>query len=418
VDADHYWYLVKTVLGWPNATPVFATIQDLQTAHPELMETLQERGAQRLTLLWQRLCSDDVINFFSVHEQNLDDVVDIFVRVNSAGLPLSKTDLLFSTIVAHWEAGRTEIESCIAALNNKGNRFIFDNDFVMRCCLVLTDVPVRFKVESFKQENIERIRNGWENIKNALHETVELLVQWGFNGETLPTQNAIIPIVYFVYKGGDVANENAVWHKYLIRALLNQIYSSQTDRVISAFRDYLRKEHHDGEMKVFKLTDLPITLDSLMAIKLPGDKTLAIDAEDTDQILDYEKGPYTFMVLSLLYPQLRFDQVQFHQDHIHPRSRFNKQVLAKLVISEEKIAKWQDLRDRLPNLQLMEGAENENKRARPFDEWLDASSLDKAHFLITNHIPANISVSLKHFEEFYESRKSLLRDKIKAVLNP
>ena len=57
--------------------------------------------------------------------------MDIFVRVNSAGTVLRKSDLLFSTIVAHWEAGRDEIEKFIIDINAKGDGFSFDNDFIM-----------------------------------------------------------------------------------------------------------------------------------------------------------------------------------------------------------------------------------------------------------------------------------------------
>jgi len=45
--------------------------------------------------LRERLATIPIINYFPVTNQNLEEVLDIFVRVNSAGRPLAKTDLLF-----------------------------------------------------------------------------------------------------------------------------------------------------------------------------------------------------------------------------------------------------------------------------------------------------------------------------------
>ena len=415
VDAGHCWFLVKTAISWADTTPVFACIQNLQRHHSGFQREFEQRGARILMLLWQRLCSDEVVNYFPVKEQDLDRVVDIFVRVNSTGQPLSKTDLLFSSIVAHWEQGRTEIETLIKTLNNKGSRFNFDNDFVMRCCLVLSDLPVLFKVESFKKDNIDTIKCEWKRIAGALEVAVDLLVEWGFNSETLPAHNAVVPIVYYLYKGGDVRVGNNVWHKYLVRALLNQIYSSQTDRVISALRDQMRSVTQQSPSQ-YEFTGHSITLDRLLAAKFPGDKSLAITEEDIERFLEYEKGPYSFMVLSLLYPQLRFDEVHFHQDHIHPRSGFSQQNLHQNGVSGEIAIEWQANRDKLPNLQLMEGRENESKRATPFDEWLEKNIEDKSHFLRSNHCPVGVELSLKEFGSFYDARRELLRGKLRLVL--
>lgn len=114
----------------------------------------------------------------------------------------------------------------------------------MRSCLVLTDCPVLFKVKSFKKENIIKIKNQWENIKTSISKTVDLLVEFGFNGENLTSQNAVIPIAYYFIKGGsDSADSKYNMRKYLIHALLKQVYGGQGDRVLSNIRDALRDEN-------------------------------------------------------------------------------------------------------------------------------------------------------------------------------
>lgn len=411
VDDGHFWFQVKKALAWKDQGPVFAEITQATLQHQEHQQKLQTYCGPLLTTLWQRLCADDVINFFSIREQELDKVVDIFVRVNSAGMQLSKTDLLFSSIVAHWDEGRPNIEATITTLNAKGDRFTFDNDFVMRSCLALSDLPIRFKVHSFKKENIEAIKTNWPEIKQSLESMVDLLVEWGFCGDTLPTLNAVIPIAYFIFKGGDIENSKSALQQFLVRAQLNQIFASKTDQVLGAIRDYLRTAPAP-----FALRYPVLTIAEVLATKLPDVRTLTLTDADIDALLNEVKGAYTFMALSLLYPQLKFGQVKFHQDHIHPWSQFKTSELKKLGFDDLTVARWQDDRNRLPNLQLMEGATNQCKNDTAFETWLLAQGSGKGHFEKSNYIPDGVSLKLIDFDTFFAARKELLRAKLKAIL--
>jgi uncharacterized protein DUF262 len=416
VDDGHFWFQVKKAIAWKDQGPVFAEITQVILQHQQHQQKLQTDCGPLLTTLWQRLCADDVINFFSIREQELDKVVDIFVRVNSAGVQLSKTDLLFSSIVAHWDEGRSKIEATITTLNAKGDRFSFDNDFVMRSCLALSDLPIRFKVNSFKKENIESIKSNWPEIKKSLESMVDLLVEWGFCGDTLPTLNAVIPIAYFIFKGGDVGNSKPALQQYLVRALLNQIFASKTDRVLGAIRDHLRIAKVDGQKTTYTLSFPVLKIADMLTTKLPDVRTLAVTDADIEELLNEGKGPYTFMVLSLLYPQLKFDQVKFHQDHIHPWSQFRTSDLKKLGLGDATISQWQDERDRLPNLQLMEGATNQSKNDTAFETWILTLGAAKDHFMKSNYIPDTISLKLVDFEKFFATRRDLLRTKVKEAL--
>lgn len=127
------------------------------------IEEKRRQIKKTLRILHQRIVIEKLINYYKIEEQELDNILDIFVRVNSGGTVLSKSDLLFSTIVANWQEARQKIEDLLNTINKKGNGFCFDNDFIMRSCLVLTDCPILFKVRSFKKENINKIKNQWEN---------------------------------------------------------------------------------------------------------------------------------------------------------------------------------------------------------------------------------------------------------------
>ena len=127
-----------------------------------------------------------------VSSPDLDEVLEVFVRVNSGGIKLSKTDLLFSTITAKWEEAREKIDELIKRIEDAG--FDINTDLIMRTCLVLTDLDVLFKVSGFKKENVRKIINKWPDIYEALMRTIYLLQEWSFTDKVLKSKNSIITI--------------------------------------------------------------------------------------------------------------------------------------------------------------------------------------------------------------------------------
>lgn len=425
INGEKLWFHVPEVLTWgddPEIDEYYDSLLERQDIPQDVRDVVRQNRKEikkALRILHQRLVLEKLINYFKITEEDLDNILDIFVRVNSGGTVLSKSDLLFSTIVAQWEEGRKEIETFLEYINERGDGFWFDNDFIMRSCLVLTDCPVLFKVRNFRKENIKKIKNGWKNVKSAIAKAVDLLVESGFNGDNLTSQNAVIPIAYYFMKNGSRSPQSKrKLRKYLIHALLKRVYGGQGDRVLSGFREALRKKHNGSY--VLKQADFDLL--QVYSAQLPGNRSLDITKDDVEEILEYRKGPYTFMVLSLLYPNLKFGQVKFHQDHIHPASLFTDAKLKGFNFAKEKREKWQNMKDRLPNLQLMEGKENESKNRTPFKDWLyekDDDGIpnvpDIQKFRKDNLIPI-VSLDLKDFETFYKSRKEMLRKEIEKVL--
>ena len=115
---------------------------------------------------------------------------------------------------------------------------------------------------------------------------------------------------------------------------------------------------------------------------------------------------------------MKYTQVQFHQDHIHPRAGFDTAALRSMKLDDETIGDWQAKRDALPNLQLLEGRENSAKRATPFEDWLAEEYPEKTDartFLKTHHIP-NVSLDLAKFGTFFDKRRALLKQKLSVLL--
>ena len=397
------WYRVKDILKYKQEELITSLILPKGLATDTL-------ATSNISLLHRRFVTEEIINYFEVEADFIDNVLDIFVRVNSGGTVLSKSDLLFSTIVSHWDKARDEIDKLLSEINKKGEGFKFTNDFIMRTCLYLLDMSVTLKVETFKKESVILIKNNWNKIKTSIKETVDLLVDFGFSSDNIMSYVAISPIVYYHYHGGkfDKTSKSEL-RKYYITAQLRQIFGAASNSALTLIRTELKKH-----------TNSSFTLSDLYSIRFTGDRTLKYTSEDIDSLFDtYEIGAYTFMILSLLYPNLKFGQKGFHQDHMHPHTSFETEKISNLnlpdgtVISSDTISEWQRRRNTLANLQLLEGRENEEKNKTPLEEWLK-----KPENKGVKYLPKDISYSLSNFEEFMEKRQEIMSSELKKILIP
>ena len=399
---DKLWYRVKDILQYSSPTEVMTKVVN---AHGWNTDSIVMTN---ILLLHEQFVTKELINYFEVESDSIDSVLDIFVRVNSGGTVLSKSDLLFSTVVSHWDKARDEIDELLTSINRKGEGFRFSNDFIMRSCLYLINLPTTLKVEMFRKDSILEIQSRWQEIKKAITETVDLLCDFGFNSENLTSYVAAMPVVYYRFNGGTfdgtVRNE---LRKYIVVAQLKQIFGASNNSALQSIREVLKGMH--GK---------PFNLSALQGIRFSGDRYLRYTQEEIEALFDREIGAYTFMVLSLLYPNLKYSQKGFHQDHMHPYVGFTTDKLSKVVLPDgssldkETIAEWQWRRNTLANLQLLEGRENEKKNKTPLIDWLKApGNADNAKYL-----PEGISYELGNFEEFMAKRRELMAAELKRIL--
>ena len=366
-------------------------------------------ATKNISLLHTRLVTDEIINYFEVEKDSIDSVLDIFVRVNSGGTVLSKSDLLFSTIVSHWDKARDEIDKLLSEINKKGEGFKFSNDFIMRTCLYLLDMSVALKVETFKKDSVLKIKENWDAIRKAIKDTVDLLNEFGFNSENMISYVAVSPMVYYRYKGGNFdSSSKAELRKYIVIAQVRQIFGTASNSALTSIREALKAAPANS-----------FSMANLNAVRFTGDRSLRYTADEIDSMFDtYEIGAYTFMLLSLLYPNLKYSQKGFHQDHMHPYTGFEESKINGLVlpdgtvIDDDTKEDWRRRRNTLANLQLLEGRENESKNATPLVDWLKITENSEN----AKYLPGDISYELSNFEEFMEKRQELMSKALKDIL--
>jgi hypothetical protein len=342
--------------------------------------------------------------------ESLNKVLNIFIRVNSGGTQSSYSNLLLSIATAQWKEKdvREEITTFVDEINSIGSGFNINKDFVLKSCLVLSDLKdIAFKVDNFNQGNMALIEGSWEKISNSIRSAFILLSSFGYSRETLTSNNAVIPIAYYLNKIENPDNfpisskyevDRQNIFTWLAIVLIKRSFSGQSDNILRTMRD------------IIKNNGLLFPLDLMIEKQRGTSKSLIFDDDDIINLTNYQYGqPYTFSVLVLLYPSLDYRN-KFHQDHIHPKRLFSERRLKGNNITENDIGFFMDKYNYISNLQLLEGIPNQEKTGKYFSEWISEKyprENDRKQYMERNYIP-DVSLELKNFKEFIEKREELI----------
>jgi uncharacterized protein with ParB-like and HNH nuclease domain len=410
---EQFWFPVSQTTKFNNVNEIFKYSLNEGLAGKEL-----EYPWETLSKLWQVLIEKPVINYFLEEDDNLDKVLNIFIRVNSGGTQLGYSDILLSIATAQWQNhdAREEIYNLVDELNTKGESFNFNKDFILKASLVLSDIRnIAFKINNFTKENMLKIEENWESIKQSLINTAKLLASWGYSRDTLASNNAVIPLSYYLFKKENIHDvifsqagkeDRERMRRWLMRALLKQTLGGHADYVLTRIRKVLMDNFdYFPEEKIY--SELQRTA-----------KSMSFDEDQIDGLLDTRYGKTgTFTVLAMLYPWLKYDQ-HFHIDHIFPRSMFTPQTLRENNIPEGDWSLWLDHKDDLGNLQLLQGKVNLNKSDNDFEEWLKKQETEPIGLdeYKKRHMIPDLDLSFSNFPKFLEKRTEIIKTKLKELL--
>lgn len=363
---------------------------------------------------------NQVINFYLEKSNELDKVLNIFIRVNNGGTRLNYTDLLLSMATAQWEnrEAREEINRFVKEINNIGNKFAFDKDFILRTCLVLADVNnISFKINNFKKKTMLLIEEKWENITKAIFSAVSLVSSFGYNKGTLPSHNSIIPIAYYLLKIGLPDNfekmskykgDRDSIKKWLTRSLLKKVFGAHPENLYRAIREIIIENKDEG-FPINRITE-----------KFKGtEKSIIFDDDEIENLFFYKYGEkYTFSALAMIYSTLDYKYI-FDIDHIFAKSYFKKNVLIAKGIPLEEIDYYMSKYNSLENLQLLEYNTNQEKGDSDFKEWLYKTypeECERKEYMKKNYIPNDIELDITNFRQFIEERHKLMFDAYKKII--
>ena len=390
------YYLVKNLVQYGSVRECIKGLSQLD---------IDDESLDDLSRLFDRLSDDTnrgLIHYYCITKDNYDDALSIFVRVNSTGRKLSKTDLLFSTLIDGWKDGKDSIEKVLEEVNAKG--FDFSRDYLMRFCLVMEDADTNLKIENLNNKVVEGIRNDWKRISEAFKKMSDLLFEIGITDEYLISYNATMPLAYYIFKGGkfDSKDSKTEAKKFLSISFAKGLFGVASNSALISTRAALKDiecNKNQFSMSLFKET------------VLTGGRDFIVRNEDLEFWLNkYEKGSNTLVFLLLLYPNLKVDKHIFHQDHVHPYALFENKNIKDVISDKDLIIKWQKQRNLLPNLQLLEGKENEEKNKTPLAKWVEEGN-------DFDYRPENISLDIKDFDTFFAERRKLIKAELARIFD-
>ena len=414
-----YWYRVGDILKMTQPGDTLQYIIDNIAFESVYTKEQSKHASNTLQKLYSVIHEIKTLSYYKEKSTELDKVLNIFIRVNSGGTVLTYSDLLLSIASAQWERdAREEITEFVEDVNSIGGGFRINKDFVLKTSLVLTDFSnIAFKVDNFNKANMMKIEAKWDKIKQAIKQAVKLVSSFGYSGETLSSNNALIPIAYYLmvigmpdnFVSSGTTKENRVMiKKWLILSLLKRSFSGQPDNVIRPIRDIIR-ENGKNDFPLNQIID-----------KFKGtNKSLQFTEDDIEEYLlklKYGKSE-TLSTLMLLYPSLDFSN-KFHVDHMYPRSKFRKSYLRKKGVPENQLDAYIDSVNDISNLQLLSAQLNEEKLNTDFDVWFEEqqpTKTDKIQYRLIHHLP-DMEYKYSNYLTFLEKRKQLLKIELTKIL--
>ena len=203
------------------------------------------------------------------------------------------------------------------------------------------------------------------------------------------------------------ADQRLMMRRWVLRSLLKRgVWGSGLDTLLVGLRRVIRESPDPG---------FPVAaLESELSAR---GKSLALSAEEIDGLTRTEYGSRTFLVLAMLYPGFDGSKA-FDVDHVFPRSKFRKSLLADAGLGSEEVEEAIARRDGLANLQLLEQGVNTSKLAAMPSDWMAQHFADDASrdAYRAAHDLAGLPNGFDGFLAFYELRRERIRHRLEQEL--
>lgn len=366
--------------------------QAIENAIAKVPADSKEYARNILRKLYHKIFVEKLIRYTEIQDMKQDDALEMFVRFNSGGKALRKHEITMSILEAYWPNAKTEIGKLL-----EGSYEGFGTDFIIRSALMLYGDVVKSNIS---KQIAEDLKNNLQAFRKSLENLEELLKEMNIEVSRFSgSWNVLLPIIYCIYYNPDYKDDFEGIRSYLIRAVLFTYFQSGTTGKLQQMKSNIN--NYNGE----------ITVDMLEQMN-----DLRVTDGKIDDIINAEKGSRVAgEALYFLAKDWINKNFKYEQDHLHPFDRFDGSKPNSVLMEDWR--RWRNYRNRLPNLQLLEGRSNGSKNdMRLVDYYNDMNDEQRAIFCRQALIPDNTSLEFDHFGEFYEKRRSLMIAKIKQLL--
>ncbi|WP_288300431.1 DUF262 domain-containing protein [uncultured Brachyspira sp.] len=367
-----------------------------------LDENLQENVISIINNFQSKIKKEPIINYYEENDQDLDKVLDIFVRVNSGGTQLSYSDLLMSTVSATWDNknAREEVENLVLEINNLD--FNINKDFIMKSSLMLTDIDIKFQIKNFTKNNMIKIEKEWDNIKRYLLLSFKILKNFGYTKEYITSYNSILPIAYyfklikaddnFLNSKKDISKKIIQWFRI---SLIRQVFGGSSDGTLTKYREIIKNNSTDN----FPIKEIEKEFKGKR-------EDISFDRGEVIELIDNANYSDRKQLFSILSSAINIPNINelITIDHLYPKSSFNENNISKWELDKNEVDK---LVNNISNLQFLGITENTKKSAENFENWLNEKVKINKDYKSYALIP-DIDYKPENFILFCQNRKKLM----------
>ena len=425
-DDENLWFEVGEILQFPTVETDDEIVDHVMDYLDGVGHGRNQFARKTLRRLYFAIRREAILNYFVEESQDIGRVLDIFIRTNEGGTPLRFSDLLMSIMSANWEGARDRVDELVNLVRVEFG-FSIDRDLAMKAAVMITDADVRFQARNFDATNVAKIRDDWDDIRDAIVESFRLIAAFGLNDASLRAKNAVLPIAYYLFhKGRDTSGgtrgrfatinkpiahreDRTKIRKWLLMSLLRGVFGRSADALLTSLRKVIRESLNDAE---------GFPLDKILAGYRGTARDLTFDDVFVDRLLTTQKDdPNCYSILALLQPDVDIQQL-LHADHLHPAADFGKDRLDKHLFFEDDAELRSFYEDRanwngVGNLWLLTESENTSKQDKPLKGWLEPrlgkTTLDPL-------IPPGASLDFADFKDFVVKRRALLKSKLEGLI--
>ena len=136
----------------------------------------------------------------SADRKTVFDILEIFMRINTQGINLTRSDLILSMLRLHWPDATDALTKFIADVNAKSSIQI-DSDFVIRCIFSVAGLGTRLDIGLLRRaKNVEKVKGAYERTTAAIRSAVDFAQDECRIGSVklLNGLNTLVPVVHFL----------------------------------------------------------------------------------------------------------------------------------------------------------------------------------------------------------------------------
>jgi hypothetical protein len=248
VDSDEIWFSFvekNSILKWNQLKLNKLFIQDAANGKKfekellkqtiDLSEDVEDLVCQNLNSLWKVFVETDKksLAYFPITTSDASEVNEIFERLNSGGISLSLSDLLFSKIKEEFPSFEENLQIASKSIYNKTEKgFAFTAYNILQLLNLLVKGQVRVDPKKVRQNELKLFNEKWMELEKPLEAFFTDFI-WGQfkinNASIVPRKLALLPIIiyfYEIYKKGylfkDITSDNLrLIKQYFIKSQVN-----------------------------------------------------------------------------------------------------------------------------------------------------------------------------------------------------